>query len=161
MNVHAFHGQGSSPSRMRYDCGNPDWITRYADWQNGFDNGTEKFVALGYSLGGSFIAELTNRPIAKRLAGIIVYESPVLTMLPAPVDCPVVVIWNDYEPRTLRRREQKAHSIKAWNRASDNVAHLLGGYRKHTRWIPRWPFIGQAWDVALNPMLAEWVAGLK
>ena len=159
IDVVAFHGQGSSPARMRYDCGDPDWITRYADWQDWRHReliGTP-FIAVGYSLGGDHIAQLTRYPSVVKLRGIIVYESPILYADPAPVDCPVVSIWNAYKPRTRHRRRIKAHSIKAWDQASENTTHMVGRYRRHTKWIPRYPFIGQAWDQSLNPFLADWV----
>lgn len=159
MNVFAFHGQGSSPQRMRFDMGNPDWVTDYPDWRNGFNPGRQPFVALAYSLGGSYLAELTNYQVADRIRGIAVYESPVLGMLPAPVACPVCIIWNDYIPRQPKRREMKSRSIAEWSRAATggSLTLLVGRYRKHTRWIPRWPLIGQAWDRGLNPQLHEWV----
>lgn len=160
IDVRAFHGQGSSPARMRYDCGDPDWITDYADWRSSQhrEQLLQPFVAVGYSLGGAHIAQLTHYPAVVKLAGIVVYESPVLDVLPAKVDCPVCIIWNDYTPRSSRRREQKARSIAAWNQSCDNVTHLRGRCRAHTRWIPRWPFIGQAWDTGLNDLLGEWVS---
>lgn len=157
--VLAFHGQGSSPARMRYDCGNPDWITHYADWTNAEPLPSTPFVAVGYSLGGAHIAELTHLRSVHLLA-VIVYESPVWE-LPKQVDCPVCIVWNDYTPKLQQRREMKARSISAWSRVASHVTHYVGRYRKHTRFMPRWPFVGQAWDTELNRRLGDWVGGLE
>lgn len=155
--VLAFHGQGSSPSRMRYDCGNPDWITDYVDWTRG-EVVVGEFVAVGYSLGGAHIAGLTHLSNVK-LLGAIVYESPVWE-LPKPINCPVCIVWNNYTPKVPRRREMKARSITAWSKAASCVTHYVGRYRKHTKLVLRPPFIGQAWDTGLNEQLGQWVGGM-
>jgi pimeloyl-ACP methyl ester carboxylesterase len=164
VNVLAFHGQGSSPARMKYDMGNPNWVTYYPDWKR--FRGAEHFaeahsfrdvVLIGYSLGGEFIAELTRTSLASKIRGIVVYESPVRRGPPRPLGCKVKIIWNNYDPWFRWRKAKKVQSIYQWTRAFPNAEKLIGRHTSHVKRIPVAPWFGQAWDVSLNLELRGWV----
>lgn len=167
MQVLAFHGQGSSPARMKYDMGNPNWVSSYPDWtlyadaeQFAAANGVGDVVLIGYSLGGEFIAELTRTSLAPKIRGIVVYESPVRRGPPRPLGCPVKIIWNDYDPWFRWRKAKKAQSIYQWTRAFPDAEKLIGRHTSHVKRIPVAPWFGQAWDVGLNAELGRWIRGL-
>lgn len=162
MGVIAFHGQGATGARLLADMGRPEWVTWAPDWQNyasadafAEELGGVPVILVGYSLGGEFIAKLTRTQLAPWIEGIAVYESPVRFGPPRPLDCPAVVIWNNYTPRTRRRREGKAASIAAWNLTYPNAHNLMGLHECHFLRSSQPPFLRHAWDQAINPLLAD------
>ena len=167
--VIAFHGQGARGSRLKEDMGCPSWVDWYPDWQRDYrgakhfssvciDRGLRNLVLIGYSLGGDFIARLTWEQVSDFVSCIIVYESPLKHVEhPRPIGCPVMVIWNNYKPRTSRRRQEKADVIASWNMRFLNTENIIASLGSHMVKSRRRPFLRHAWDRSLNPRIEEWV----
>lgn len=173
--VIALHGQAASGSRLRDDMGRPDWVDWFPDWQrdaadaeqfsdvlmDSLRTSQRKLVLIGYSLGGDFIARLTWQRIGDFIGGIVLYESPLLSLdWPRPVGCPVTIVWNDYVPKSIRRREEKAKSIANWSARFHKTQHLVGRHTSHVLYSWRPPFIRHAWDTTLNGLLYDWITNL-
>lgn len=173
--VIAFHGWRSSGRKLQYAMSWPSWVDWYPDWQHDFRDATQfsqdtlaaygrqKYVLVGYSLGGEFLAALTHEAIGEYLAGVIVYESPLRNGPPRKLDIPGVQIWNNYPQKGIRRKLQKMVSIDRWKEAMSESELKLGVLNRHIKRLPdSAPFRVKAcegWDASLNRWLGEWVGG--
>ena len=168
--VIGFHGQGADGARFFSDAGRPAWLDWCPDWQDLWgdspkafaaliaDQGVQ-FVAVGYSLGGDFIAQLTYYA-ADYLRGVLVYECPLLSVTrPNRLPIPCMIVWNDYQPLTRKRREGKWYSISRWTQAYPHAEQRFGKLKGHVTFKPRRPWIHHAWDTSLNKIIETWIRG--
>lgn len=166
--VLAFHGSPGWSNLLRKDMGDPNWDISYVSWkklslETIIDMIDQDTFLLGYSAGGEFIAQLTYH--VSRIAGIVVYESPLRNGPPRAIGCPVLWLWNDYEPRTARRRHEKIKSYRWWRDRFNMTTAIPGltGWKTstpiygHTKVVPYFPFIGHGWDISLNPHIERWM----
>lgn len=170
--VIGFHGQGANGDRLADDMGQPDWLDWCPDWQRVFrgdprlfteflrSDGIFEFIAVGYSLGGDFIADLTYYA-ADLLRGVLVYESPLLSVTrPNSLPIPCMVVWNDYTPFTRKRREGKWYSITRWTQAYPQAQQVFGRLTSHVRLSLSPPWIRHAWDTSLNGIIGQWIGAI-
>lgn len=154
MNV-AFHGKPGTPKWLQYDIGNPSWIDYYWNYDSDTIETLRKeksLVLIGYSWGGSYIAELTRQ--LNNINAIIIYEAPLLHGSPTG-NAPVLIILNQYNMTPARRKElYKAYSIWSIGR---EVTELFGQGRHIKRVNDGNRKFGHGWDTNLNDKIENWI----
>jgi pimeloyl-ACP methyl ester carboxylesterase len=165
--VVALHGQFASPKILRRDMGDPSWVdiylpTPYDDLSRELLIDSldleidEPMVLVGYSIGGSVIANLSHY-FYREIAGVVLYESPMFDSLSVAGDFPVLWIRNNYQS-TLRREAEFLDTFTLWS-LQHPVTKLIGTGR-HMKFTWGWPPIGHAWDQTLNPFIETWIKTL-
>jgi len=152
----ALHGQYATGKMLRRDMGDPTWVDYYVHKIGKLTSAELQrlkppLILVGYSLGGSVIADLTHE---LDLVGAVLYESPLLNDTIPAGTFPVLWIQNDYRHKTRRKREMDS-SLAGW-KENHQVTQLTGSGR-HIRGVIGWPMWGHAWDQTLNDKIAGWL----
>lgn len=163
----ALHGQYATGRMLERDMGSPDWVDFYyqpkrmnyhslSEWVGDLIwQSREPVVLIGYSLGGSLIANLSH-DFTDGIKGAVLYEAPLLDSEPTG-EFPVLWIENMYAS-TPTREDEMADSCAAWEKGRET--QVLFGEGRHIRWVWGWPMWGHAWDRKLNPLIVDWIGVL-
>ena len=162
--VFALHGGlFLTANDLRRDMGHPKWVDYYLEGHDYRDLyyqiqavTSEDVVLVGYSEGGSVVAELTW--LLDNISGVVLYESPSLRAHTVYGNFPVMWIRNDYKAWWWRE-EEFDDTLLMWSK-EHTITHLKGQGR-HARWRLGWPPVTHAWDRSLNPKIEQFIAGLK
>ena len=157
----AIHGALSNGNMLRQDIGKPSWIDHYPTYKHvkHYDQIRELIIEcesvnlIGYSKGGSLIADLTNdEDILPRIKSAVLYESPVFNVAQCRGTFPVLMIWNNRGYITHPRRRLLAlQSIALWQQ-THTITFLLGNGPHFYLNPPR-----HGWDRELNPIIEQWL----
>lgn len=153
--VIALHGDWMDGKKLRRDMGDPEWCDLYPEWKKGdfwqFVDWLSAFtcvILIGYSRGGSEIATLTH--YLNNIAGVVLYESPMLAVNRPRGGFPVMWIQNNKS--RYRGTEEMMDTRDQWVRQCKDFTAKQGSGR-HIKWFP----MGHAWDQSLNVEIAEWI----
>lgn len=165
--VVAFHGQGGTPSVLRKDMQDPNWVSRYQKWHGlketasllEFEN---NLVLVGYSIGGARALQLAH--LLSNVRALVLYETPMPKDTKASnpdqidVDIPVQVIWNKRGRKHWRRCRslQSALEQRTGTRSLTSTLYLKDGW--HCRFAWDWPPIRHAWSSRANPTIEQFLA---
>lgn len=111
-------------------------------------------VLIGYSHGGSIIADVTEY-LAREIVGAVLYESPVLRSDYIYGTFPALMIWNDNGASKGIRSNQADRSKRLWKK--NRLVTELEGSGGHMKTNP----IGHCWDQSLNGKIRDWLSGIK
>lgn len=164
--VIAFHGSilpfMNGAKMLRRDMGDPEFVDHYFQGNDvekaiRFCSQFERVFLIGYSKGGSTIGTLTHYLCKTRIAGAVLYESPLLEVSSIPTslpsdDFPVWSLWNASSSRKDSREGRD--TVYQWERNRSKFTYIPGLHGKgHLQWFPP----AHSWDKGINKHIQDWI----